>query len=290
MLGPVGRQNTIAARPLGLASKRLPKSNECHKDTGVHKEEVRDQMMTMNSKFWHLDPPESLRGLAEWVDEEIEVETIYCTADPGDQRAGERLSNLSVLLTSKRITDFVWTWYSECLIQDRTLTLFREEGFTGFEVKPVKARMKVRAKHPDPCDDNPGLKAEDAAEMEIPTVWELVVTGWGGVAPPESGVRLAESCPTCGHLVYTSFENPSLLIDEEQWDGSDFFIVWPLPRFIFVTDRVARFIRKHKLTGVRLQAPETLRRGPSGELSPGRLSHSMPEARARELGEPLGIY
>jgi len=246
-------------------------------------------MTTAGLKFWCLSPPEGNRGLAEWADD-MDVEQILCSLDPDHMRGGKRTTDLRVLLTCKSITDFVWDWLSECLIQDGVLRLFQEAGFTGFEVKPVEARIKVRAKRPDPCDDNAGLKAEDAAAVGIPTLWELVVTGWGGIAPPESGIRLDESCPACGLLHYTSFDNPALLIDEKQWDGSDFFIVWPLPGFIFVTDRVARFIRKHKLTGARLQASETLRKLVPGGFSPGRLSYCMPEERARQLGEPLGIY
>lgn len=245
--------------------------------------------MTANTgmTFWHLASPESMRGLADW-DDDMDLEQITCPLDEHHMRGGKRTTDLSILLTSKRITDFVWAW--ECIIQDRVLRMFREEGFTGFEVKPVKARMKIREKHPDPCDDNPGLKVEDAAQIEIPTLWELVVTGWAGVAPEESGIRLEKSCPGCGHLHYSGYDDASLLIDEKQWDGSDFFIVWPLPLFIFVTDRVARFIRKHKLTGARLQASETLQDTYPPGFSPGRLSYYMPEERAREIGEPLGIY
>jgi hypothetical protein len=83
------------------------------------------------------------------------------------------------------------------------------------------------------------------------------------------------------------------LIDDQQWDGSDFFIVWPLPGYRFTIDRVARAIREHQFTGVQFTAPESLdfngRLFPQ-TLSPGRLSWWMPEPRARELGEPLGIY
>ncbi len=96
------------------------------------------------------------------------------------------------------------------------------------------------------------------------------------------------SCPDCGLLVYSSFTNPSELIDTSLWDGSDVFMVWPLPKFIFVSERVAQLVRNHHLTGVVLQRPEELQ-ATSGTLSPGRLSYRMPEARARELGGHLGI-
>ncbi len=242
----------------------------------------------MSPAFWELSSPESNKGLAEWDDSVDLGGPIYCSANPGHQRAGKRLTDLSVLLTSKRIPDFVWTWHSECLIQDQVLQLFRERGFTGFEVKPVRAQMKIRAKKPDPCDDNPGLTAELANQIKIPTLWELVVTGWAGVTSPESGVRLLESCSTCGLTSYSCFTDPTRLIDDSQWDGSDFFMVWPLPKFIFVTQRVAQTIRRTKLQGAHLKHLSKLKC--KSRLGPGRLSYWMPEARARELGEPLGIY
>jgi hypothetical protein len=157
------------------------------------------------------------------------------------------------------------------LLQERTLTLLRSAGFTGFEVRPVEARFRRSTERP-------------------PRLWELVVTGWAGMARPESGIRLDEpaSCSVCGHLRYTGLRNPGSLIDESKWDGSDFFMVWPMPMFVFVTDGVRRTVREHHLTGVRVVPVSDL--GPADGFSPGRLSYSMPEERARELGEPLGIY
>ena len=52
---------------------------------------------------------------------------------------------------------------------------------------------------------------------------------------------------------YSDFTNPEFLIDESQWDGSDFFMVWPLPRFIFVSNRGPRLICRHELTGCVLE-------------------------------------
>jgi hypothetical protein len=151
--------------------------------------------------------------------------------------------------------------------------LFRASGLTGFGVRPVKARYK-------------------RADVEPPCLWELVVTGWAGMAPPESGVRLIEDCPACGLKVYSAWTNPERLIAPSQWDGSDFFMVWPLPMDIFVTEHVAQVIGEKRLSGGVLEPFEdiTFPLEVVPKLSPGRLSYHMPEPRARELGEPLGIY
>jgi hypothetical protein len=89
-------------------------------------------------------------------------------------------------------------------------------------------------------------------------------------------------------LVYSGLTTPESLFKERQWDGSDIFIIWPLPRFIFVSDRVARLLRAEEITGVQLTRLEELPQTPA-TLSPGRLSYWMPRERARQLGAPLGI-
>ena len=115
------------------------------------------------------------------------------------------------------------------------------------------------------------------------------MTGWAGIAPAESGVRLVERCDGCGHIRYSGCENSDALIDVSQWDGGDFFMVWPLPKYIFVTDRVAQLVRDNRLMGAVLERPADLR-FTSGGFSPGRLSYWMPEQRAHEFGDALGIY
>jgi hypothetical protein len=81
------------------------------------------------------------------------------------------------------------------------------------------------------------------------------------------------------------------MVDRNQWNGSDLFFVWPFPLCRFVTERVAMFIKKNKLTGVKVIRQDKYH--PSHQIAgamPGRLRSWLPEARAREIGEPLGIY
>lgn len=221
-------------------------------------------------RFWELCKPESTRKYAEWDQDVMDLEQVLCPADPAHRRGGKRLSDLNVLLPRGPIQDFVWTWQSECLIQEHVLDLFRREGFTGFAVKPVKSRFKKDGEKP-------------------PTLWELVRTGWGGLARPESGIERIRFCEACKSVKYSGLNNPKLLIDETQWDGSDFFTVWPLPLFIFITQRVVDCIRDHRLTGIALKEVQGLTGVGESGFMPGRLSYWMPETRARELGEAAGI-
>ena len=114
--------------------------------------------------------------------------------------------------------------------------------------------------------------------------------GWGGVAATESGVMLddSRSCKVYGHVVYRSPANTSKLIGAAAWDGSDLFIVWPLPRFDIVTGKVREIIQREKFTGVKVIASSDLNLT-TGTLSPGRLSYWLWRDRAMRLGGALGI-
>ena len=229
----------------------------------------------MKSAFWHINCPPLERKLARWDDDKIHFEIVKCPVDEGHNYWGKRLTDLHIILPDCEMDDFIWTWGPDCVVQERTLDLLRSEGVTGFEVKPVRARFKKSTQPP-------------------PRLWELIVTGWGGMARPESGIRPDESnrdsCSACGRLMYTGLKKPEELIDEEQWDGSDFFVVWPMRAFRMVTDRVAQFVRACHLTGFTLTPVSQLR--PIDEFGTTPLRHDwfMPDARARQLGEPLGIY
>ncbi len=225
----------------------------------------------MDDQFWHMHGPNA-PPQAEWDRGKVKCETVKCPGHLTGQRGGKRLTDLSVVLSDGPLEDFVWTWYSECLVQDYTLDILRENGVTGFDVKPVKARYEKSSEKP-------------------PRLWEICMTGWGGMARPSSGIQLdkAKSCGICGFLAYTALVHPEQLIDEKKWDGSDLFIVWPMPRFIMCSSRVMQIIIDHRLAGVRFTPTHELK-VENYNFSPGRLSYWMPEKRARELGEPLGIY
>lgn len=217
---------------------------------------------------------ESPRHLAEWDHAKMtdSDEMVDCPVNPDHRHNGKRVKDLCVVLPEVDVQDFVWTWQSECLIQDRVLQLFRDHGFTGFEVKPVEARFVKSTRKP-------------------PKLWELIVTGWAGIAKPESGIQLneAKSCKACGNLEYSGLVNPQELIDKNTWDGSDFFIVWPMTKFIFITDRVVNFVRKSKLVGGIIVPLSEMKK--TGDLSPNLLRYNrMPDERSRQIGEPLGLY
>lgn len=179
---------------------------------------------------------------------------------------------LTIDLPSPNIGDFLTTWGGLQIITDKVAQLFKEQGFSGYELKPVRINKIKRMRKPKP----------------IPKLWEFVVTGFAGMAPIESGVKLTYKCEACNHIEYSSCTNVSALIDMYQWDGSDFFSVYPMGSFL-VTERVKNLIEEKKLTNCKVipleeaGIPERLMRG-------GKLYYYMSIDRARAFGEPLGIY
>ena len=179
------------------------------------------------------------------------------------------------IVRKRQMGDILWPGTRPCLVSDRTLALFRAAKLTGFDVRPADVRL---------------MFPHDPAEARF---WQLVVNGWGGLARPESGIRQIADPAGSDRLCYTDCTNPGEIFDPRQWDGSDFFIVWPLPNFYWITDRVREVLQSNKLKHYRLMPAEELRFESSvGDVvfGPGGLRYHFTEERAREIGEPLGIY
>ena len=225
---------------------------------------------TNSMHCWRLQKTDCQRQQADW-DDGMDLEQVVCPRFPGHQRGGKRTTDLKIVLRTTELHDFIWFDYSgECVIQDRVLQLLRAYHVTWFEVRPVNARF-------------------EGSDASPPTLWEVVVTGWAGMAKPESGILLdaSASCLECGYLHYSGLSNPKELIDSRFWDGSDFFILWPVPRYIFATDRIIAIVQDNQLTGTCHIHVSELRR--TEGFTPGRLHYYMPQDRAETLGQPLGI-
>jgi hypothetical protein len=108
------------------------------------------------------------------------------------------------------------------------------------------------------------------------------------MAAPPSGLTTLEFCPSCRHRVY-EIRDPTRIIDPPHWDGSDLFIVWPLPNFRFCSDRLASILRQNQITGVNLIPASQIPMRPLSKLTPGPLTAVMPEARAREIARQFDV-
>jgi hypothetical protein len=222
----------------------------------------------MNAAFWLLSPPRNQQRAT--VAGDTKFEEITCPSDDGHLRAGRRLGDLRVTVDPAGFKDVTWTWSHDMLASERLLDVFLKHRITGFEIRPVTVSYSERS------------------PAKRPAMHELIITGWGGMASTAAKLTVAESCPVCNYTTYAIAE-PSRLIDLAAWDGSDLFIVWPLPRFPFASERLANILREEKITGVKLiPAPDIpFKRG--NHATPGRLLNWMPAGRAHALGDRLGI-
>jgi len=220
------------------------------------------------NEFWLLQPSIQSR-LAEEADD-TKYGRIICPLSEGHTRGGKRIGALSMIVNPSDVKDFTFSWSGDILVLPRVIDLFRRFRVSGFEGK------RARICYPKEMRTTP------------PDVFELLVTGWGGWAAPAAGLSLVESCPGCGHNVY-SIAEPSRLIDAEAWDGSDLFIVWPLPGFRFVSDRLASILRRERVSGVKLIKASEIPVDKGAYATPGSLSMHMPENRARELSQQFRV-
>jgi|SRR3982074_3335753 hypothetical protein len=223
---------------------------------------------TMTPKFWQLTYPLNQRPLERAA--RPGYEETPCPAT-GRHATLKRVGDLRVIPHPLGLRDFTWTWLSDMLISPRALALFQRHRITGFEVR------KVEAEYPKPI------------QARAPELYEVMVTGWAGWPAREAGLSVLRSCPACGDRLF-SIAHPGHLIDPTAWDGSDIFIVWPLPRYRFVSDRLARIIRHEKLSGAKLLPLQNIRMKPGAEIDAGSLLQWMPEERATLLRQQFGVY
>jgi hypothetical protein len=66
-------------------------------------------------------------------------------------------------------------------------------------------------------------------------------------------------------------------------------MIWPMPVYIFVSERVFRVYKENEFKGARFSKTFPTRESGMG-FSPQHLSMFMPEERAHEIGDPLGIF
>lgn len=222
-----------------------------------------------DGEFFRLTRPDESARNAEWA-----KGNEYAMAADGETCGWLFQRPFRCIVRKQQMGDIIWSGWAQCLISDHVLKLFRDEGITGFEVHRADPRL---------------MFPHDPKEAVF---WLVTVTGWGGMARSESGITKIIDPSELGRLVYSRCINPAAIIDPQQWDGSDFFIVWPLPNYFWVTSKVASLLKKHKLKRFRLIPPQELTFGLQvGEIGfgPGRLCQYFNEERAKQIGGPLGI-
>lgn len=163
---------------------------------------------------------------------------------------------------------------SSLFISDELLKDFRRAGISGFEA--IDADIRLAFPH----------------QPQQARYWQIVVTGWGGIANPRSGVVMLET-KKFGAQKYSPCANVRLLLDPDSYDGSDLFMVWPLPYVIWVSPKLASLLaanraQHYQLDPVRSYRFERLPGNPIG-FGPFPLECYLPPDRAAQVGAASGI-
>jgi hypothetical protein len=214
--------------------------------------------MMMHKIFWLTSNVRFEDKLA--YSSEMRLETELCSRRPEHAARARWTRPLKVISPIQPMTDFEWTVYGDIIVNSEIAESFRNAKFSGVQFSP----------------------SEFYTSTETPfgrSSFELRVTGWGGRAPVESGIREIERCPYCKNTVFSGYTHPERLFNIDGWDGSDMFLIWPLPRYIMVTGRVRDFISDAKYTGVRFRKLTELPPVVAGTLTPGNLHNWFDDDR-----------
>jgi hypothetical protein len=164
--------------------------------------------------------------------------SIKCPKYPGHQRGKRDINvNLWIDIKSPKMGDFVSTVYSDWLITDHVAEIFKTHNLTGCKLHPVKV-----------CNKNLDFN-----------LWELVITGNAGKAHPDSDIYVKEHCEYCGSTIYSPIKKGiGIIVNEDSWDGSDFFTITEYYKYILITEKVKKIIEENNLKGVRVVSPSEL--------------------------------
>lgn len=183
------------------------------------------------NNFYILDDPEDLpeNHYTEYTDS-VNFEQIVCSKTKGHYRPGKRITKLSVVVPSCN-NDIIWTWYHDCLINKKVVSLLKDNNISGYILEDVFiARDKRKGK-----SFNKKL-------------YNLVVVGNGGNIHPSSGYKIIEVCEQCGSKKKQDFTN-GLIVDYALWDKSDIITVKEYPKYFLVTEKVKSLFENNRITG-----------------------------------------
>lgn len=188
------------------------------------------------------------------------------TDSKGVLHGGNRICPLTVDPPKDQHSDFLWTGV-ECVVRDRVRSEFQKQQVTGVEFDPVfVSRSRQWREEP---------------------LWEPRIVSCAGQARPESGIHLIsddENGPR-----YSKFTDPSQILDIRNWDGSDFFFVWPMPRYFLVAERVVTLVTELGFRGCQFIPLSELRQTSVKFFSPGQLSFHLPDHLAKKYSEKFKI-
>lgn len=157
------------------------------------------------------------------------VAAVRRTADlPNDLKLmpGDVLGRPIAELLATELPDFIHPFPGQLIVTAEVLGTLQHARLTGLRPVLVESRWSKKIRR--------------APEI-IPDLYELLVTG--GAWRVGIDARAITVCQHCGRTV---FPNPDhMVIDEQRWDGSDFFHVDQNPNIVLVSERVCEILADH---------------------------------------------
>ena len=181
------------------------------------------------------------------------VETRLCGLDPTHAAEQWWLRPLQVQGPVVPHTDFEWTVYGDLIVSTEIASGLSEAGFTGALFLDVEFFTTTKTPF-----------GRDSVELRA--------CGWGGIAAKESGIRLIEECKGCGNQTFSGYTEKEKVFDVDAWDGSDFFVIWPLRRYIMISEAVAEYLIEAGYSGLTVKRLSLLPDAIAGGFSPGSLA------------------
>jgi hypothetical protein len=137
------------------------------------------------SEFWCLDTGYSIQRLATVVSSDVIDERVFCPVNPRPEHQSWTPRALASLISpqvtvevrhNKRDRRIIWSFgHDHCIFHEQVVRDMQRQGFNGFSARSAKVRF---------CD---GILSDEYQRVRV--------TGWGGVARVESGIRLLADCP-----------------------------------------------------------------------------------------------
>lgn len=194
--------------------------------------------------FWFLGFS-SLPGAQLWNDEsDPYLRDIVCSLDSGHNSATRRWA--PAVFREETSADTALNPIFDALFSARSSFVFRNKVFAEFEKENLTGWIR-----------NPASihRADSTVETGFGELW---IKGFAGIANQKGGCRLLWKCRTCGNTRYAPGFSVADAFKNLDWDGSDFFTLWPLVNYRFCTDRAKAVLERFHTEEIRFINAEEL--------------------------------
>lgn len=162
--------------------------------------------------------------LSEWNDLVHKIRTQLKLPEDYVLKPGDVLGPPIAEILDRNIPDFLHPFPGQIIVQSKVIEALQRAELSGFRAIQVRTQWSEQEKPPE--------------------LYELLVTGaaWR-IDSKEEQIIVCRSCHR------TKFPNSDMLsVDQNRWDGSDFFHVDGNPNIVLITERACEILTRNKFT------------------------------------------